>query len=121
MSLIVKKHKEKQKKDALNSSPENQEWDFPTTGDFDNAEGEEIDQLNLNITATCGASSNSFQMAGQTVNHAKKMLSPILNIDPDATALINGKEVNGSHILERNDHLEFVKKAGEKGIFCYEG
>jgi hypothetical protein len=116
MSLTVKKHKEKQKEDT---SPEIQEWDFPTTGDFDDVDGEKIDQLNCSITATSGASSNSFQMAGQTVNHARKLLSPVLNIDPDAAALVNGKEVNGNHILERNDHLEFVKKAGEKGVFCY--
>lgn len=118
MSLTVKKHKEKQKE---NASPEIQEWDFPTTGDFDDADGGGIEQLNCSITAICGASSDSFQMAGQTVSHAKKMLSPILNIDPDAASLVNGKEVNGSHILEKNDHLEFVKKAGEKGIFRYEG
>ncbi|KYK22064.1 hypothetical protein AYK24_02745 [Thermoplasmatales archaeon SG8-52-4] len=114
MSLIAKKTNEKQKKGA---SPEIQEWDFPTTGDFDDVDGEKIEQLNCSITATCGASSDSFQMAGQTVSHAKKMLSPILNIDPDAAALVNGKEVNGNHILEKNDYLEFVKKAGEKGIF----
>lgn len=118
MSLTVKKQKEKHKEDA---SPGIQEWDFPTTGDFDDADAEKIEQLNCSITATCGASSDSFQMAGQTVSHARKMLSPILNIDPHAAALVNGKEVSGTHVLERNDHLEFVKKAGEKGISYYEG
>ncbi len=71
--------------------------------------------LDNNVTCICGASCETFQLSGQSVESARFFLSPILNIDPDATVLINGIEQPDNHVLESGDQLKFVKKAGEKG------
>ncbi len=69
----------------------------------------------LGIQVSCGISSASFQVAGQDINTTRKLLTPVLNIEPDAVALVNGREVKSDYVLKNSDRLEFVKKAGEKG------
>ncbi|MBN2410571.1 hypothetical protein JXQ31_02690 [candidate division KSB1 bacterium] len=69
----------------------------------------------LGIQVSCGISSASFQVAGQDINSTRNLLTPVLNIEPDAVALVNGKEVKSDYILKISDRLEFVKRAGEKG------
>ncbi|MFQ6114429.1 MAG: hypothetical protein ACE5NG_10155 [bacterium] len=114
MSLQFRKPRVEEPK--VDSSSEPQEWDFPEDVDSGNGKPEELD---FSVVAMCGASSDTFQLAGQTVGSARKFLSPILNIETGAIALVNGQEVEDSFVLQKNDRLEFVKKAGEKGIdYC---
>jgi len=74
-----------------------------------------VDIADLGIQVSCGISSASFQVAGQDINTTRKLLTPVLNIEPEAVALVNGKEVKNDYVLKNSDRLEFVKKAGEKG------
>ena len=106
MSLALRKPKTQE-----TPNPETSEWDFPAINDEERPE-----TLDCSVVAMCGANRNTFQLSGQNVDTARKLLAQILNIEPGATALVNGQEVEGSHVLQRNDQLEFVKKAGEKGL-----
>jgi len=80
------------------------------TGDND-----PIVDSDLGIQVSCGISSASFQVAGQDIITTRQLLTPVLNIEPEAVALVNGKEVKNDYVLNTSDRLEFVKKAGEKG------
>ena len=87
-------------------------WDFPT----DDSIASHSAEYDMSVTAICGANCETFQLAGQTVSNTRNFLGPILNIEPDATALVNGSEAEESYRLQKNNRLEFVKKAGEKGF-----
>lgn len=55
-------------------------------------------------------------LAGRAVGGVRHALAPVLNIGPDAMAVVNGVPVGEDHILAPDDHLEFVRLAGEKGV-----
>lgn len=55
-------------------------------------------------------------LAGRTVSSVREALAQPLNISPRAVALVNGQEVEGSHVLGSGEVLEFVRYAGEKGM-----
>lgn len=67
------------------------------------------------ITVSCGASGGKFPVIGKTVNAVADFLKEILNIDPTATAMVNGETVKGNFVLGEGDNVEFVKQAGSKG------
>jgi len=52
---------------------------------------------------------------GRPVGEIRQALITILNLSPDAVAVVNGKPVDESCIIEEGDNLEFVQKSGEKG------
>jgi len=52
----------------------------------------------------------------QTVGAVQKALKEVLNVSPDAIALVNGKQVPSGHRLVEGDNLEFVSPQGEKGL-----
>lgn len=54
-------------------------------------------------------------LAGRTVLSVRDALAQPLNISPRAVALVNGQEVDGTHVLSPEELLEFVRYAGEKG------
>jgi len=54
-------------------------------------------------------------LAGRTVLSVREALAQPLNISPEAVTLVNGQEVNASHVLSSGELLEFVRYAGEKG------
>ncbi len=54
-------------------------------------------------------------LAGRTVLSVREALAQPLNISPRAVALVNGEEVDGTHVLVPGELLEFVRYAGEKG------
>jgi hypothetical protein len=54
-------------------------------------------------------------IAGKSVSEVRQSLKEPLNIDPRALALVNGRDVAASYILNQGDQLEFVRLAGEKG------
>lgn len=54
-------------------------------------------------------------LAGRAVGGVRHALAPVLNIGPDAMAVVNGAPVGEDYLLAPDDHLEFVRLAGEKG------
>ena len=54
-------------------------------------------------------------LAGRTVLSVREALAQPLNISPRAVALVNGQEVDSTHVLGQGELLEFVRYAGEKG------
>jgi hypothetical protein len=54
-------------------------------------------------------------IAGKSVSEVRQALKEPLNIDPRALALVNGRDVAASYVLQEGDQLEFVRLAGEKG------
>ncbi len=117
MALKFKKKNIQEQHPESNTFDDTTAWDSPTAEEFDNGSNDSgSDPVDLSVTALCGANSQTFQLAGQTVGDARQLLGHILNIEPGAAALVNGEEVKAKHVLKRSDHLEFVKKAGEKGL-----
>ncbi len=55
-------------------------------------------------------------LAGRTVLSVRDALAQPLNISPRAVALVNGEEVDGTHLLSPGEVLEFVRYSGEKGL-----
>ncbi len=55
-------------------------------------------------------------LAGRSVMSVREALAQPLNISPRAVALVNGQEVDGTHVLMPGELLEFVRYAGEKGL-----
>jgi hypothetical protein len=108
MSLVFRKPQPQEQ----NPLTEGEQWDFPASNDQEE-DGERPDR---GITALCGANKDRFDLAGQSVDNARQFLADILNIEPGAASLVNGQEVSSDYVLQRNDQLEFVKKAGEKGL-----
>lgn len=67
------------------------------------------------ITVNNGVNTLSADLAGRTVADVRGMLAQALNIDPQATSVVNGSAVDASYELADGDELEFVKAAGTKG------
>lgn len=63
----------------------------------------------------CGVNQLDANLAGKTVAQVRDMLSQALNIDPEATPMIDGEEVSEDTTLTEGEELEFVKASGEKG------
>ena len=62
-----------------------------------------------------GACDGSFNVSGSKVSQVRASLVDAFNIPGDALAFVNGEQVDGNHILQANEVLEFVKQAGVKG------
>lgn len=73
------------------------------------------DKCSTTIRVTSGASSGNFPVAGRTVAEVAEFLREVLNIEKMSPGLVNGKNVEGTHVLKDKDELEFLKPAGSKG------
>lgn len=62
-----------------------------------------------------GVHSLEASVAGRTVGSVREALAQPLNISPRAVALVNGQEIDETHVLSPGELLEFVRYAGEKG------
>lgn len=62
-----------------------------------------------------GANDGVFKVVGSKVSTVRASLVDAFNIPGDALTFVNGEQVDGSHVLQENDTLEFVKQAGVKG------
>ncbi len=63
-----------------------------------------------------GIHSGWFPIAGMRLGDARPILNQLLNIDPEAVAVINGQIVNDDFIIgEDVELLNFVKKSSIKG------
>ena len=72
-------------------------------------------ETNCYVQVMSGSSSKRFPVANQKVSNVRQLLKGVLNIADKAAALVNGKEVGEDTVLQANDRLEFVKRAGSKG------
>ncbi|MCC6417511.1 MAG: hypothetical protein IT429_04615 [Gemmataceae bacterium] len=62
-----------------------------------------------------GVYAHSLPLGGMTVEEARLELEERMNIDPEATAVVDGVEVEEDAVLREGHVLNFVKPAGEKG------
>jgi hypothetical protein len=81
----------------------------------DETQSVETTQQECNVTVMSGSSSRQFPVARQKVGDTRKLLKAVLNIADNAIALVNGVEVSEDVVLQANDRLEFVRRAGRKG------
>lgn len=62
-----------------------------------------------------GVHSLEVNIAGRSVGEVRAQLSQALNIGPRAVAIVDGREISETHVLQNGEVLEFVRLAGEKG------
>lgn len=62
-----------------------------------------------------GVHSLEANIAGRSVGEIRTVLKQALNIGPQAVAVVDGREILESYILQAGQILEFVRLAGEKG------
>jgi hypothetical protein len=62
-----------------------------------------------------GSHGQQFSVAGYSVADVRRSLQQVLNIAPEALALVNGVEVGSAYRLRTGDVLEFVRPRGCKG------
>jgi hypothetical protein len=74
-------------------------------------------ETNCYVQVMSGSASKRFPVARQKVGDVRQLLKGVLNIADKAAALVNGKEVGEEAVLQANDRLEFVKRAGSKGTW----
>lgn len=55
------------------------------------------------------------QFVGMTVADVRSRFSGAYNIPADASANVNGRQVDGTYTLQAGDELVFSKPAGQKG------
>ena len=67
------------------------------------------------VRLVCGANSQEAAVAGRTVNDVRLAYGDVLNIPPNAQAIISGDNVQGAYVLQPGDTLEFLKPSGTKG------
>ncbi|MFI5339643.1 MAG: hypothetical protein ACHQ7N_07385 [Candidatus Methylomirabilales bacterium] len=73
------------------------------------------DQEAGKVKVVYGVHALEASLAGRTVQSVREALVQPLNISPQAVTLVNGQEVEGTHVLSAGEWLEFVRYAGEKG------
>ena len=68
------------------------------------------------VLVSSGIHRGRFPVGGMTVRAARRVLGPMINIDPSAVAVINGQIVDEDTMLEGSlGMLSFVKPSSLKG------
>jgi hypothetical protein len=62
-----------------------------------------------------GASVQTLALAGLTVAAALPLVQTILRADPRTPVLLNGRPARATQVIARNDVIELIHQAGEKG------
>lgn len=63
----------------------------------------------------CGPYREALPVVGMTVGDVRTKFADRLELHADATAIINGNEVDNNTKIGSNEVLMFIHKAGEKG------
>jgi hypothetical protein len=71
--------------------------------------------LEGDVLVISGANSQAFPVASRRVGDVRQELQFIMNIGPNAVALVNGTAAAADHVLRQDDTLEFTREGGEKG------
>ena len=66
-------------------------------------------------TVAHGAYAEALPVANMTVNAVRTRFRDRLDIDPTAVAVIDGRPVDESAVVQAGQLLTFVRRAGEKG------
>jgi|GEM_PF-2351951 len=69
----------------------------------------------MSVRVVHGANEGYFSVEGMTVSQVDHKLRDVFNIPSNATALINGKDVDRRHVVANDDVVEFVRSDGRKG------
>jgi hypothetical protein len=76
----------------------------------------EVDTPAGDVQVIYGAGVQMLPLSGLQLGAARALLESILQVDPTAPVLVNGKPVKPAHHqIVKGDVLEFVHQAGEKG------
>ena len=78
---------------------------------------QEMALQDCSVTVMSGSSSKAFPLAQQSVGGVRQLLKKILNIADNAAPLINGNQAEEDQVLKAGDQLEFIRRAGSKGVF----
>ncbi|NLX99632.1 MAG: hypothetical protein GXY83_26160 [Rhodopirellula sp.] len=69
-----------------------------------------------NVLVTSGIHSGRFPISGLQIRDARSVLAPLVNIDDNAVAVINGRVVEEDEIIAENvTMVAFVKPSAIKG------
>jgi hypothetical protein len=63
-----------------------------------------------------GANEDVLPLGGRTVGDVRFEFEGLFNIDPSATAFLDGDPIEGDHLLRHGETLEFIRLLGRKGI-----
>lgn len=75
-----------------------------------------VGAVERSVYCTHGIHTGHFPVAGLTVGEARRTLGKLLNIDPEAAAVIAGQVVDEDHVIGADTAmLTFVKKSSIKG------
>ncbi len=61
------------------------------------------------VAVKFGTYDETAELAGMTVEEVREQYQEPWNIDPEAPALVNGKQVDDSCVLQDGDKVEFIK------------
>ncbi len=84
----------------------------PFSDDFSVAPGA---AARASVQVIHGIYAHTMPLAGMTIRQVRAELEERMNIDPEAMAIVDGREVGEDAVLGENQCLNFVKHAGEKG------
>jgi hypothetical protein len=80
------------------------------------AEPEPSGAAQRSVFCQCSIHDGHFPVAGMTVGEARRVLAPLLHIEPEAVAVINGQIVEGDVVIGDDvAMLNFVKPSSVKG------
>ena len=72
-------------------------------------------EVKTTVYVQCGADSGNYPLVGKTVKNAMMFLAEVMGLGELRYPIVNGVEIGLEYILKKDDSLEFVKSAGEKG------
>lgn len=67
------------------------------------------------VTVSHGVHTEALPVGNMTVSEIRTRFADRFDIDPESTALVDGNEVTDETIVQDNQLLMFVRKAGVKG------
>lgn len=70
------------------------------------------------VEVKCGANRQVLELGDDerlTVGDVRTRLGDVMNIAPNALAIIGDKQVDDTHVLTRGEELQFVKPSATKG------
>jgi hypothetical protein len=70
------------------------------------------------VNVVCGANNQDLNLVeGETltVGDVREKLADVLNLPPNALAIIGADQVEDEHVLKGGEQLQFIKPSGDKG------
>lgn len=68
------------------------------------------------VTVSHGVHTEALPVANMTVGAIRTQFADRFDIDPDSTAVLDGNDATDETIVQGNQLLMFVRKAGVKGV-----